>query len=296
LSGKVLLFYTERELALIVAVGVYTGLIDHQINSILFALIAHIHSIVLFNDYIQHVTGGPLFGDLLQTWLEYGGVLAACLVRKPASGTFALTVNGFCQVFVYGTHDPHLWYGLAGLGADIVFALFKYKRYDFPVICLAGILSGVFWYSIVWFTHGIYLYPVSFIISDFGIRVLGNAVGDGLLGAAMAFVILKIASRRWSDSRPPTFELSNFSKSFLGTICALILGSAILSIVLTYDSHSVEEFFQSIGPKIAGGIPYDEEYNPGYVFSILLIFLVLVIAGFWILSSRVPRNVRGKVA
>src|SRR5579872_449210 len=164
-------------MAILIAVGIYTGILDHQLNDLVFSLVAQNRSLVLFNDYLAHVAGGPLFGDLLQTWLEYGGVLAACFVRKPATGTIALTINGFCQVFIYGTHDPHLWYGVAGLGADVVFAAFRYRRYDVPVVCLAGIASGIFWYFIVWFTHGIYLYPPIFILADFAIRVLGSAIG-----------------------------------------------------------------------------------------------------------------------
>src|ERR1017187_4521148 len=183
-----ILFFSRKELALVVAVGIVTGLMNDKIEMLEFASVARIHILVLVNDYLAFKTGGPVFGDLLETWLEYGGVLAACLVRKPAAGTIALTINGLCQVFVNGTHDPHLLYGVPGLGADLVFASFRYKRYDLPAVCLAGIACSMFWYPIVWFTHGIYLYPLSFILSDLAIRVLGSAFGDGLLGATLALL------------------------------------------------------------------------------------------------------------
>jgi len=285
--GKILLFFSRKELALIAGVGIVTGLADHQLLSLLFAFVARFQNVVLFNDYLAHVTGGPLFGDFLQTWLEYGAVLAACLVRKPAAGTIALTINGFCQVFVYGTHDPHLLYGVPGLGADIVFASFRYKRYDVPAVSLAGISCGIFWYPIVWFTHGVYLYPPSFIVSDLAIRIVGSAVGNGLLGAALALIILKLVGRRWNESSALAFENGDDATVRHVNVAGLLMISfGLLVMVLTYAFSSVSNFFLGIGPKIPSGILTSEEYNPGYVIGVLLIFLVLTILAFWALRSR----------
>jgi energy-coupling factor transport system substrate-specific component len=281
-----ILFFSRKELAVVVAIGVATGLIDHQINALVFAVVAGIHSLVLFNDYLQYISGGPLFGDLLKTWLEYGAVLAACIVRKPGAGTIALTINGLCQVFVNGTHDPHLLYGASGLGADIVFAFFRYRRYDVPVVCLAGISCTMFWYPIVWFTHGIYLYPLSFILSDLAIRVLGSAVGDGLLGSVLALIILNIVGRRWNEPRASKIGYRGNAMKHANAVGFLIIGFGVLVIVLTYAFPSVSSFFLSIGPKIPSGIPKSEEYNPGYVIGVLLIFLVLTMLAFRNLRSR----------
>ena len=106
-----------------------------------------------------------------------------------------MTINGFGQVFLNGTHTPHLLYGVTGLGADVVFASFKYRRYDIPAVSLAGVASTMFWYPIVYFTHSLNLFPSSFIVADLAIRVLGSAVGNGLLGAAIGLAILRLARR-----------------------------------------------------------------------------------------------------
>ena len=290
------LFFSRKELAVLVAVGIATGLVDHDIlYSLLFPLVTRTHSLVLFNDYLAYITGGPLFGDFLQTWLEYGAVLAACVVRKPAAGTIALTINGFFQVFVHGTHDPHLLYGISGLGADIVFASFRYRRYDVPVVLLAGIACGLFWYPIVWFTHGIYLYPPSFIVSDLAIRVLGSAVGDGLLGAALALTILKLAGRKWNAPRASVFGSGDDTMKHANVTGLLIISLGVLVIVLTYAFSSASNFFLSIGPKLPGGIPQSEEYNPGYVIGVLLIFLVLTMLAFWNLRENNPSKASGRI-
>jgi ABC-type thiamin/hydroxymethylpyrimidine transport system permease subunit len=280
-----ILFFSRKELAVVVAIGIVTGLLDNKAEMLEFALVAGNHSLVMVNDYLDFVTGGPIFGDLLLAWLEYGGVLAACLVRKPAAGTIALTINGLCQVFVHGTHDPHLLYGVPGLGADIVFALFRYKRYDVPVVCLAGISSMMFWYPIVWFTHDVYLYPPSFILADLAFRILGSAVGDGLLGAGLALIILTLIGRKWNEPRAASLGKGDDVMKHANATGLVIISLGVLVIALTYAFSSVSNFFLSIGPKISGG-SHVEEYNPGYVIGVLLIFLVLTILVFWNLRSR----------
>ncbi|HVB96020.1 MAG TPA: ECF transporter S component [Nitrososphaerales archaeon] len=283
--GKIL-FFSKKELAIIIAIGIVTGVMDDKAEFLEFTSVARSHILVLVNDYLGFKTGGPVFGDLLEAWLEYGAVLAACLVRKPAAGTIALTINGLCQVFINGTHDPHLFYGVPGLGADLVFAAFRYKRYDLPAVCLAGIACAMFWYPIVWFTHGLYLYPVSFILSDLGLRILGSAVGDGLLGGAVALLILRLAGRKWDAPSAPTFEDGMGAMKDANSIGLLMLSFGALLIALTHSLSSVSSFFLSIGPKIPSGIPSMEEYNPGYLIGVLVIFLVVTVLAFRNLKPR----------
>jgi ABC-type thiamin/hydroxymethylpyrimidine transport system permease subunit len=282
--GKVL-FFSRKELAVIVAVGIITGVLDDKVEFVEFTFVARTHLLVLLNDYLAFKTGGPIFGDLLETWLEYGAVLAACLVRKPAAGTIALTINGLCQVFVNGTHDPHLLYGVPGLGADLVFASLRYRRYDVYAVSLAGVACAAFWYPIVWFTHGIYLYPVSFILPDFALRVIGSAVGDGLLAGAVALLLLSSVGRRWDFPSAPAFEGPLKDAS---AVALLVISSGVLLMALTHGFPSVSSFFLSIGPKIPPGIPSEEEYNPGYVIGVLLIFLALTTLAFSNLRSLHP--------
>jgi ABC-type thiamin/hydroxymethylpyrimidine transport system permease subunit len=280
-----ILFFSKRELAIVVAIGIVTGVLDDKAEMLEFASVARNHILVLVNDYLAFKTGGPVFGDLLETWLEYGAVLAACLVRKPAAGTIALTINGLFQVFVNGAHDPHLLYGVPGLGADLVFASFRYRRYDLPAVCLAGIACTIFWYPIVWFTHGIYLYPPSFILSDLAFRVVGSAVGDGLLGGAIALMILKLVGRKWNLPRARVLGNGDGAMKDANAAGFLVIAFGVLLIALTHAFSSVSNFFVRIGPNIVSGNPTLEEYNPGYLFGVLLIFLVVTILVFWNLRS-----------
>jgi ABC-type thiamin/hydroxymethylpyrimidine transport system permease subunit len=193
--------FSGRELGIIFAIGILTPLVDDRIEHALFQFLFSLPGYVSISNYVFDTTGGPVLGDLLQTWEQYGAVLAAFVVRKPGSGTIAMTINGFGQVFLNGTHAPHLLYGVAGLGADLAFVLFRYKRYDVRIVALAGLFAGLFWYPIVYLTHGVYLYPISFIAIDLLGRVFGSMVGNGLLGAAIGVVAIKAYNRATSSSR-----------------------------------------------------------------------------------------------
>ncbi|MDV3294096.1 MAG: ECF transporter S component [Nitrososphaerales archaeon] len=173
------------------SIGIATPLIDHYILDFSVQYFYNVQNVVRIFDY----TGGPVNSDLLLVWLEYGSVLAAYVVRKLGAATVVMTTNGFVQVFVGGAHAPHLLYGVSGLAVDLVFASFRYRRYDLPVALLAGVACAVSWYPIVYFTHGVFLLPSSFAVSDFILRVFGSAIGDGLLGAALGVAIASLARR-----------------------------------------------------------------------------------------------------
>jgi len=189
LTRSKLPWFTPKELVAVIVIGVLTSLVDHRVERFLLPFFAALQDQIHVFDY----TGGPVIGDLLLVWLQYGGVLAAYLFRKPGSGTMAMTVNGFVQVYVNGIHAPHLLYGVTGFGADLVFGFFRYKRYDMRIAALAGTASEVFWYPIVYFTHGVYLYSTTFILTDLVVRIFASSIGNGLLGAAIGLFILRIA-------------------------------------------------------------------------------------------------------
>lgn len=281
-------FFTWRELAVLLAVGAVTGVVDDNLEMLQIVALSHLGGASSLNAFLASASGGPLLGDLLETWLEYGGVTAACLVRKPASATIALTINGFCQVFVHGTHDPHLLYGAAGLGADLVFAAFRFRRYDLVSVALAGVACALFWYPVVWFTHGLYLYPTSFIASDLEVRVVGSALGDGLLGAGLALVVLRASGRRW-DQPFGLGASGTVSAREVGRVAVPLLGAGTLLAALTAAISPVSRLLSEIGPRIGSGIPSMEEYNPGYMLGAALVLLAISFLVLWQIGRREQR-------
>ncbi len=175
---------------IIVIIGVLTPLVDERVQTVLNPFLFKLQTALR----VYYYFGGPVIGDI-GLWLQYGAVLTAYQVRKPGAATVAMTINGFVQVFASGIHAPHLLYGVTGLGTDLTFAYFRNRSYDISTYMLAGIASQVFWYPIVYLTHGVHLFPVIFIVSDFALRIVGSAIGNGLLGAGLGFIVLGLARR-----------------------------------------------------------------------------------------------------
>jgi energy-coupling factor transport system substrate-specific component len=183
-----LLGFSRYQWAAIIAVGIITPLVDSRVEVLLPTFFYQIRGVVNVFDF----TGGPVNSDLLVAWEEYGGVVAAFLVRKPGAATIAMTINGFMQFYIDGFSGPHhLLYGVTGLGAEVGFAIFRYRRYDALVSMLAGVLAQVFWLPVTYPYHAVFTrFPPSWFPGDLVARLLGGAVGDGLMGFAIGLAVL----------------------------------------------------------------------------------------------------------
>ncbi|GGA76454.1 ABC transporter permease [Pseudoclavibacter endophyticus] len=113
----------------------------------------------------QGILGGPWF---------IGGVLAGLIIRKPGAAFFVEVVAASVSALV-GTE----WGALTlvsgivqGLGAELAFAAFRYRRFTLPVAMLAGAGAGVaaaITDNIVWYVGAgpafMAIYSVSVITS-----------------------------------------------------------------------------------------------------------------------------------
>src|SRR3989442_1584371 len=138
LTRSKLRWFTPKELVAVIVIGVLTSLVDHRVERFLLPFFAALQDQIHVFDY----TGGPVIGDILLVWLQYGGVLAAYLFRKPGSGTIAMTVNGFLQVYVNGIHAPHPLYGQTAIGSHLGLGFFRYNRDGIRIAAPAGTASA----------------------------------------------------------------------------------------------------------------------------------------------------------
>jgi len=129
-----------------------------------------------------------LSGLVSALWL-FIGVLGAVIIRKPGAALFTELVAAVLSMVLgaqYGVDT--LVSGIAqGLGAEIVFALFLYRRFGLGVAVLAGAAAGaletihelIVWYSDAapgWQT----IYSVSLIVAGGIAGVIGWALARGL--------------------------------------------------------------------------------------------------------------------
>jgi energy-coupling factor transport system substrate-specific component len=86
--------------------------------------------------------GSPL--NMLYGFWLLPAVVAPAIVRKPGAALFAELVAASLSVLLVSQWGPDAILSgfLQGLGAELVFALFRYRRYDVLAIALAGVASA----------------------------------------------------------------------------------------------------------------------------------------------------------
>lgn len=118
------------------------------------------------------------------------GVLGGLLIRKPGAAVFTELVAATVSVFI-GAPSPLaiILYGLVqGLGAEVVFAAFRYRRWRLPVALLAGAVAGVVpavmdnvLYNVAWaptwqLAYGVIVVASSVVIAGAGSFALVRAL------------------------------------------------------------------------------------------------------------------------
>ncbi len=86
----------------------------------------------------------PLAGLYGGGWL-IAGVIGALVIRKPGAALYCELIAAMVEALL-GSHFglTVLLSGLLqGLGAELVFAVFLYRKYNLPIALLAGAMSGV---------------------------------------------------------------------------------------------------------------------------------------------------------
>jgi energy-coupling factor transport system substrate-specific component len=123
----------------------------------------------------------PVAGLYGGGWL-IAGVIGALVIRKPGAALYCELVAAIVEALLGSSFGfTVLLSGLVqGLGAELVFAAFRYRRFTLPVALLAGALAGVAMgindslvYNVVWD------FPWKLVYTVFG--AISGAVLAGLL-------------------------------------------------------------------------------------------------------------------
>ncbi|MEJ3403739.1 ECF transporter S component [Rathayibacter sp. YIM 133350] len=140
-------------------------------------------------------------------WL-FAGVLVALVIRKPGAALFGELVAAAVSALVGNQWGPlTLESGLVqGLGAELVFAVFLYRRWNLPVALLAGAVSGlalaindlILWYPGSGSAFSI-IYIVAAIVS--GIVIAGLLSWLVVRGLARTGALSRFSSGREARAR-----------------------------------------------------------------------------------------------
>lgn len=144
-------------------------------------------------------------------WL-FAGPLALLIVRKPGAAIYAEVVAGVLEALMgnaWGGASTFLIALLQGVGAELGFAVFAYRKWNLPTTILSGALSAVACWGYSFFTH---LQAIS-ITGSYGIVYLITTVISGVViaGVLMWFLYIAIAKTGAIDSLASGREVRNRS-------------------------------------------------------------------------------------
>ncbi len=169
--------YSTKDIVTIVVVSVVFGLIGAAWGFV-FNIVNAIPTI-----------GGALGGAINVVWF-LAPLVSFYLIRKPGvalvtqllTGVVAFLAGHPAGIIVYG------WYVLEGIGAEIGFAIFRYKRWDVGAMALAGFLQAInYAWSLFYFqvyNFGVAAWAVPWI-ATFALAWLAGPIGLAI-GKALA--------------------------------------------------------------------------------------------------------------
>jgi energy-coupling factor transport system substrate-specific component len=127
---KSLFAYSTQEIVLLAVLGVIFGVINVFLGAL---------------PQWGGALGGPLLSAALGGFVQISQVLGGYIVRRPGAATITMLINVATQFLAGNPAGIILFpFGLAqGLGAEIVFALGRYKKFNWWMMCFAGGMANI---------------------------------------------------------------------------------------------------------------------------------------------------------
>lgn len=125
---------------------------------------------------------GPFSSFIIAPGFYVWGILAAYLVRKPGSGTISMVLGGVVEILAGNPFGvPVLLFNFwEGLGPDIAYGIFRYKKYNLFVAILGGLLASYFGVFYGWYYFG---------LSEVGVLALLGVLASDTVGGIVAGVV-----------------------------------------------------------------------------------------------------------
>src|SRR3977135_411592 len=87
----------------------------------------------------------PQLGDVFDGFYIVGGVLVGYVIRRPGAALLGEMLAALIELPFTGFGAVVLWLGLVqGLGVEAVFLATRYRRFDLPIMLVAGAMGALF--------------------------------------------------------------------------------------------------------------------------------------------------------
>lgn len=167
------------------------------VDIVLMAILAIVNGVAMtylaMLNQVLTALGGPILTSVTLGLYSISGVLAGYIIRKPGAAFFTLTLSGVVQVL---SGNPNGLISLVatttdGLGAELAFALFRYKRYDWLSTGIAGLFTIPVWFIVAAFWFGYVKWGWTILLIAFVVRLVSGVVLSGWLSKAIGELLDK---------------------------------------------------------------------------------------------------------
>ena len=165
--------WTQREIVVVAAIGVVFGVV----------YLAWVQAWLFARPFI-----GPLSLDIFFGLWCIASVVAAYVVRKPFAAFFAEMVAAVAEV---ATGNPAglillITGAVQGAGAELPFALTRWKRYDTAVLVASGASAAIFSFVYTWIRFNYGALSPGLLVTMLAIRIASGILLAGLPGRYVA--------------------------------------------------------------------------------------------------------------
>jgi len=189
---------------------------------VLMSVLAVVFAVVyLLFVHVGNIWAG-IIGPIAYEWM-FGiwfivSIIAAYIIRKPGAALLSETMAAMIEVMIGNAVGPRLILSgiVQGLGAEAVFAATGYKRYNWWVLCLAGVGSAVFSFAYGFLVSGYAALDPSLLVLMFTLRVISGAVIAGLGGKYLSDGLLATGALRGYAISRETSKKHNIKGEAIG--------------------------------------------------------------------------------
>jgi energy-coupling factor transport system substrate-specific component len=151
----------------------------------------------------------PIFG----IWFM-ASTFIAFILRKPGAALITEMLSALIEVLLGSMYGPLVLVSgaLQGLGAELIFFIYRYQNFSLKVMCLAGVGAGIF--SFVWgfFRSGFSELSISLVAIMLIIRITSSAFFSGYLSHKLASSFIKIGILKSYKAVPPGQQILNIEE------------------------------------------------------------------------------------
>lgn len=130
----------------------------------------------------------PGLGGLVAGLWFLGGPLGAYIIRKPGAAVFVEVIAAMVSAMIGNQWGiTTLYSGLAqGFGAELVFLILAYRRYNVAVVIVSGLMAGIGAWTYELFTGNL-AKTIEFNV----IYLISNALSGAILAGVLAYFLAK---------------------------------------------------------------------------------------------------------